>query len=48
MEDLQELVDKFNKVEGLSAVIAQDEAGREIYRCKLHVDEKAFELVGLI
>ena len=46
MEDLQELVDKFNKVEGLSAVIAQDEVGREIYRCKLHVDEKAFGISG--
>lgn len=46
MEDLQALVDKFNKVEGLSATIAQDEAGREIYRCKLHVDEKVFGISG--
>jgi uncharacterized pyridoxal phosphate-dependent enzyme len=45
-EDLQVLVDKFNKVEGLSATIAQDEAGREIYRCKLHVDEKVFGISG--
>lgn len=41
-EDLEELVEKFNSIQGLSAKISQDEAGREIFRCKLSVDKKIF------
>lgn len=41
-EDLEELAKNFNDIEGLSAKIIQDEAGREIFRCKLNVDEGKF------
>lgn len=41
-EDLEELTEKFNTISGLSAKIIQDEAGRQIYRCKLHVYKDKF------
>lgn len=41
-KDLEALAEKFNYIEGLSAKIIQDEAGREIFRCKLHVDKDKF------
>lgn len=43
-EDLEEIVSKFNKIEGIKSEIVQDEAGRKIYRCKINIDEKKFGL----
>lgn len=48
LEELEEFVNKVNNINGLSAKIIQDEAGRNIFRAKIHVDSSyglnAYEL----
>lgn len=36
------MMEKVNQIKGLESIIEQDEAGREIYRLKISVDEKVF------
>lgn len=42
LEQLKAFSDKTAQISGLKTQIVQDEAGREIYRCKITVDEKEF------
>lgn len=41
-QDLVEFNNKANEIKGITASIIQDEAGREIYRCKLSINEKIY------
>ena len=40
LEKIHYINDELNKIEGVSAKISQDEAGREIYRSEITLDEK--------
>lgn len=42
LEDMEELANRFNQIKGLEAKIIKDEAGRKIYRCKLHINKEDF------
>lgn len=42
LDDLKEFAEKTAQIAGLSTQIVQDEAGREIFRCKITVDEKMY------
>lgn len=44
INDLTKFNDKINLVNGLKASIAQDEAGRKIYRSKIYFDEKVLNI----
>lgn len=40
--DMEQFIKEINEVQGCKASIIQDEAGREIYRCKISFDEKIY------
>ncbi|MEG0958270.1 MAG: DgaE family pyridoxal phosphate-dependent ammonia lyase [Erysipelotrichaceae bacterium] len=46
-EELCEFSKKINTIIGLKATIIQDEAGREIFRCKINIDEISYGINGL-
>lgn len=41
-EDLDEFIEKVNQIDGLTAIKAQDESGREIYRAKVHFNKEVY------
>ena len=41
-KDLELFALEVNKIKGLSANIIKDEAGRDIYRCKINIDENKY------
>lgn len=42
LDDLKQFAQKVATISGLSTQIVQDEAGRQIFRCKITVDEKTY------